>query len=290
MGEWLVLSLVQHAGAPPGGAPDDLLEIRPCRDVVELESLLASRDPDAVVIEVDEGCCEASAMLTRRVVRRFPRVAVMLYVRGTALTPALAGCLLRAGRDGVRAVLTTRPPGLWADVRVALRDLRSERTMADTAAIVGQLVPDDVRGIVEQCMREPSRHQTVAALAATLGTASRTLTRRLARAGLPSPHLLVAWARLLAAARLLEDPGRSVHGTARALGFRSTRTFRELLRRHAGVGPSDLRSPGAFEVVLRCCESKLAPDRGARLPATFHYPHAPTESPSVGPARHVTAS
>lgn len=82
----------------------------------------------------------------------------------------------------------------------------------------------------------------------------------------PPPELLLAWRRLLHAARVLDD-GRSADSVARAMDFSTGSALRKSLKRHTGLRPGELRRQGGFSALatlfLRRCGGE-APAPGAR--------------------------
>lgn len=83
-------------------------------------------------------------------------------------------------------------------------------------------------------------------LARRLHLSERTVLRWSRRAGLPPPRRLLAWMRILLAASLLDDPGRSVLAVAHACGYASDSSLRRAMQDFLGAGPTALRREGAF--------------------------------------------
>jgi AraC-like DNA-binding protein len=83
-------------------------------------------------------------------------------------------------------------------------------------------------------------------LARRLHLSERTVLRWSSRAGLPPPRRLLAWMRILLAASLLDDPGRSVLAVAHACGYASDSSLRRAMQDFLGTGPTALRRQGAF--------------------------------------------
>lgn len=94
-------------------------------------------------------------------------------------------------------------------------------------------------------------------LAAALGVTERTVPRWFERADLPPPRRLLAWLRLLLAAELLDDPGRSVASVARGCGYASEVSLKAALRQFMGAPPSELRERGAFETAANLFSREL---------------------------------
>ena len=102
-------------------------------------------------------------------------------------------------------------------------------------------------------------------LAKRLHVVPRTASRWCRRAGLPPPRNLLAWMRLLLAAELLDDPGRSVGSVALACGYSADSSLRLAFRRFVGKSPTDLRDTGrAFRVVADAFLAELAEARSRR--------------------------
>jgi AraC-like DNA-binding protein len=94
-------------------------------------------------------------------------------------------------------------------------------------------------------------------LAAALGVNERTVPRWCQRADLPPPRRLLAWLRLLLAADLLDDAGRSVVSIAEACGYASEVSLKAALRQFMGAPPSELRRHGAFDTAARAFAREL---------------------------------
>jgi AraC-like DNA-binding protein len=83
-------------------------------------------------------------------------------------------------------------------------------------------------------------------LARQLGLSRRTLLRWCEQSGLPPSRRLLAWMRILLAAQLLDDPGRSVLTVAQACGYSSDSGLRRVTQKFVGASPSEMRRRGAF--------------------------------------------
>ncbi len=97
-------------------------------------------------------------------------------------------------------------------------------------------VVDEVRSILMQ----HSESTTMAELAQRLGMTSRTLARHLQHEG-TSYRELKDEVRVNHARQLLSNTGMSIEQVADAIGFRSTRRFRDFFSRHMGQSPSAFR-------------------------------------------------
>lgn len=95
-------------------------------------------------------------------------------------------------------------------------------------------------------------------LARTLHLSERTVLRWSERAGLPPPRRLMAWMRILLAASLLDDPGRTVLSVAYACGYASDSSLRRAMQDFLGTIPTTLRREGAFSRASRTFLAELS--------------------------------
>lgn len=78
-------------------------------------------------------------------------------------------------------------------------------------------------------------------LAQALGVTERTVLRWCRRVDLPQPRRLMAWLRILLAADMLDDAGRTLAAAARACGYSSDTALRNALRTFLDASPTELR-------------------------------------------------
>jgi AraC-like DNA-binding protein len=95
-------------------------------------------------------------------------------------------------------------------------------------------------------------------LARQLHLSERTVLRWSERSGLPPPRRLMAWMRILLAASLLDDPGRTVLSVAYACGYSSDSSLRRAMQDFLGTIPTTLRREGAFSRASRLFLEELA--------------------------------
>jgi AraC-like DNA-binding protein len=95
-----------------------------------------------------------------------------------------------------------------------------------------------------------------AELAAALGVTERTVLRWCRRADLPQPRRLMAWLRILLAADMLDDTGRTLASAARACGYSSDTALRNALRTFLDTSPTELRGR-AFETAAAAFSREL---------------------------------
>ncbi|MEP6690237.1 MAG: helix-turn-helix domain-containing protein [Gemmatimonadaceae bacterium] len=182
----------------------------------------------------------------RQLKRRYPSVALVAYV-GTP--PAKARDMFEAGRFGIDGLV------------VADQDDEPRR-------MLGLIEQADARGVVEMLRRsiidvKPTvRDATLIAvtraherlspetLARILGVRRKALSERLSQSGFPTAQRLIAWGRLIVAARMLEDSGRSADSVALALDFPSGSAFRNTCQRYVRSAPHQIRAGGGAHFVI----------------------------------------
>jgi AraC-like DNA-binding protein len=118
--------------------------------------------------------------------------------------------------------------------------------------------------ILRYCLEQGRRALTVEQVAQALHVHRKTLVDRLTAAGFPSPSALISWSRLMVAARLMEDPGRSIEQVALVLDFPSGTSMRNMVKRYTGLRPAEIRENGGMRCVLHAFKHAI----GAVSPAT----------------------
>jgi AraC-like DNA-binding protein len=177
---------------------------------------------------------------------RYPSVTLVLYVSVPPTTPRE---LFEAGRFGVDGLVL-------ADHDDDPRQVRTFIEQAEARGILGivRQALDGVRPTVRDAtlVAVTRAHQrlTPERLARVLGLRRKALAARLAMAGFPPPARLIAWGRLVVAARLLEDEGRTVDSVAMSLDYPSGSAFRNIFRRYLQATPQQVRANGATRFVI----------------------------------------
>ncbi|HEX2779152.1 MAG TPA: helix-turn-helix domain-containing protein [Gemmatimonadaceae bacterium] len=185
---------------------------------------LRERPIGAVLVSVCR-CPERDAQRIATMVREFPRIpAVALLSQVEQQTPRT---VLALGRSGVRTIVDVRQPTGWRELRTVLVEGRSDDIQRLALARIATDLPDapaDCQLFFEQLFR-PRTAGTIRVLAKALGILPSTLMSRFFRARLPAPKRYLAMARLVRAARLLENPGLSIASVANHLDYSSPQSF-----------------------------------------------------------------
>lgn len=185
--------------------------------------------------------------------RDFPSLPIVIY---TSLSAGSMRAIHHLGRLGLEHVVLNR----FDDERQRFLELLervpgqalSDELLRLLAPELARLPMTVVRA-VEQLFRSPSRFRNTQDLSAASGTILRTLYRQLEGAGIYSPRLLVASARLLRAYSLLRDPGRHVKDVAAKVGYHSQYQLTQHMRSLTGQTPRLVRiyiEPEQFVALL----------------------------------------
>jgi len=210
---------------PTGTAMVEAIRSRP----VELVVVDPTDGPGIGVREID------------RLRRMFPSLSLLIY---TALTPQTAELLLELGRIGIRRAIFARFDDSPASLRRALQSEAEHTVFRKVARSLEELLeplPDQVRTALEWTLTCPMETPTVSAMAERAQVGRRTCERLFARAGLPSPRMVLIIARLLYAHYLLLDPGLTVEDVATKLGYGRARTMQAHLREVFGLTAGEMR-------------------------------------------------
>jgi AraC-like DNA-binding protein len=227
-----------------GGTRHALL---PCRDWPEVLER-GTRSPLGVALVDPYHAGTLAADEIRRLRERVPRVEVLAYADFAHRPAADAFALALLG---VRAVLSLNagddPPALWR----CLSQHLNAGPLDELSNRLGERVPPGVLAWLAPALRSPTVPATADGLARAACCSPRTLRRVLRAAGLPPASELLAWRRLLHAARLMEDPHRSVDSVAHTLDYSSGSALRKSLRTLTGLRPRQVVAGGGLRLVSR---------------------------------------
>ena len=186
---------------------------------------------------------------------RHASTAMILYV---AVPPVAAQDVFEAGRFGFDAIIVAghddAPRAIQAVIERAMA-----RGVGDLLRRVVASAPSVARDAALAVVARAYERLSPETLARLLGIRRRALTERLAEAGLPAPQRLIAWGRLIMAARLLEDADRKVDAIALTLDFPSGSAFRNTCQRYLGSTPHEVRARGGAAYVIQAFAAQLAP-------------------------------
>jgi AraC-like DNA-binding protein len=193
-----------------------------------------------------------------RMVREFPRVPAVALLTGNESRTTHS--LLALGQQGVQTLVDARDPAGWRDLRHVVQ--REVTTTIESVAI--RRLRADLAGANDDCLRffdelflAPRSLTTVRQLARRLGVVPTTFMSRFFRAGIPAPKKYLATARLVRAARLLENPGYSLTQVAFLLEYSSPQSFSRHVAHSLQCGAAEFRNRFSGEAMLEHMRQRL---------------------------------
>jgi AraC-like DNA-binding protein len=224
-----------------------------CDEIIA--SVMAAPDVAAILTDLWDAQGQPVAPTLKRVRNAFPAIPIVVCCR---LAPESATELLEVARAGINALACRGFDDINAKLASILLQARHDCDATRILAAIRPYLRKNEVPIVDYCITHAQQRISVSQVAAALSLSRRTLSYRLATGRLLSAHSLIVWCRLLTAARLLQDSGRTVEAVALSLQFGSAAAFRNMLRRKAGLTPADLRACGGQDFLLRAFTRLLA--------------------------------
>ncbi|HEX8692504.1 MAG TPA: helix-turn-helix domain-containing protein [Longimicrobium sp.] len=241
-------------------------------ELPDWERLFAAveRAPPSAVVLVD--ACPGGGEPDPRLFRLLGRYPSATVVAALEIVPGAVGharALLAAGASELLG-LGREPPETAARVLASAHARPLKRRLE---AALSRFTSAEARVLLRAAAEVAADGGSVPDLAARLGVSEQTLGRWCEAAALPGPRRLQVWMRLLLAALLLEDGGRTLRAAAAACGYATDRSLRRALGALLGAGSRELRREGAFERTAAGFNAELrsrredvrrAPPRAAR--------------------------
>lgn len=201
-------------------------------------SALLVVDPYVGVAPGGSPSIELAALLNR-----FPSLSVTAAL---AVRPGRLDDLRRLGEWGVVQILDLDEEVTAVGAGIRLLEVRGRPLRNLIERSLPASTSGAARSILSTAATVVAEGGTGADLARSMYITTRTLTRWCRRAGLPPPKRLLAWMRVLLAAELLDDPGRTVSDVALACGYSADSSLRHVFRTFLEKTPGRLRDEGAF--------------------------------------------
>ena len=158
--------------------------------------------------------------------------------------------LFRLGRAGIRNLILLSVESLeWELARTLLRASEDGTAALVTRRLSAYLPRRELR-MMRLALDGVHLRWSADEFAARVGLSRPHLSVRLKGLGLPSTGHLLTWARLLHAARWLEEPGRTGESVSRQLEYSSGAAFRRALKRYTGATAREVIDGGGLAFVL----------------------------------------
>lgn len=158
--------------------------------------------------------------------------------------------LFRLGRAGIRNLILLSVDHLERELPRTLARAEEEGTSSLVARRLSAYLPRRELRAVRQALDDVHLRRSADDFAARIGLSRPHLSVRMKRLGLPSTGHLLTWARLMHAARWLEEPGRTGESVSRQLEYSSGAAFRRALKQYTGATPSQVTERGGLNFVI----------------------------------------
>ncbi len=237
-----------------------------CARQQELITLLENDLAGVVVLDMRDQEGNSTIGAVRHIREFFPSVPVVLYC---SLSPDTSRDVLEFARAGVNELVLKGVDDIRISLRTALTVAADHCSALSLLKELEPVVPATIVPMIRYCLENSRRALTVEQVAEALGVHRKTLVDRVSTAGLPTPSAIISWCRLLIAARLLEDPGRSVEQVALLLDFPSGTSMRNMMKRYTGLRPGEVRENGGVRCVMHSFKREIVgADVGGRRAAS----------------------
>lgn len=232
------------------GYPRRAGSVRLCRSLDAVETLLAERLVDAVVLDV-----KAHTDRALELTARFPAIPVYAL---SAFRPHDVGLIVRCHRAGVAGTLVegvdNAIAGAWVAARTA--QVSRRRALADAPQVLRLTEPLQLAAW-DEVLRRVAVPLKTSDLARALRVTREHLSRQFAAGGAPNLKRVIDLARTACAADLLANPGYTVAHVGRILGYASASHLAAAARRVAGASAVELRALGPRGVLGRFVRGRM---------------------------------
>lgn len=221
---------------------------------------------NATVVFVDATTIDVAETALRRIRTNFPAHPLIAYYNSRGLTPRH---LFNVAQSGITELVQLDVDDSRLTFGRILNAASRVTYAQELADLLRNDVPDDLQSIFLFSLEHAGRRLDVPELAASLGLSKRTLSWRMAQHGVPSPRIFLTWCRLLVAALILNESGRTLDSVADQLNFSGGHSLGAVFFRYMGKGIIALRQNGVLEEVLEAFREALsgpAPGGGSSLP------------------------
>jgi AraC-like DNA-binding protein len=220
-------------------AGDDPGRVWPVSDWEALERAM-DRAPATAVVIVDpfHGGEAVPSPRLQTLLQQMPSATVVAAFTVTAQTARHVEAL---ARWGVADVIDVGREDTPVSLRRRLRMVQGRLAARLLERALPRSTPTRTRSLLAVAADTAATGGGSTELAAALGVTERTVLRWCTRADLPQPRRLLAWLRVLLAADMLDDPGRTLAAVARACGYSSDTALRNTLRTFLDASPTELR-------------------------------------------------
>jgi AraC-like DNA-binding protein len=190
----------------------------------------------------------------RQLLASFPSATVVAALPVTGEDSALVQKLGECGVADVLDLVRERTP---ESVARRLRVVQGRTVHRVLQRALPEALPGRTRALLGVAAETVARGGLGPELAEALGVSERTVARWYKRADLPPPRRVLVWLRLLLAAELMDDVGRSFEAVARGCGYAGAGSLKGAVRLVLQTSLRELRLAGAFRTSARAFREEL---------------------------------
>jgi AraC-like DNA-binding protein len=229
--------------------------VRYCERLTEVLALAEAGLASLVVVDHRDFDGSPTLPTVRRLRDEYPSVPIVMYLPMSAV---VSGAVMDYARAGVSQLVFQGVDDLKASLRSAVDAALDQVSAAALGSDLDPLIPPTIVPFLRYCLEHARRNITVEEVASAMGVHRKTLVDRLNAARLPSPRSMIGWCRLLMAARLLDDPGRTIEQVALQLDFPSGAALRNMFKRYTGLRTTEVRQNGGVRCLVHAFKRELA--------------------------------
>jgi AraC-like DNA-binding protein len=229
--------------------------VRFCGSLSEVVTLVETGLASLVVLDHRDFDGASTLPGVRALRDAYPSVPIVAYL---PMSGDVSRSVMDYAKAGVSQLVFHGVDDLKASLRTAVDAALDQVSAAALGAELEPLVPPAMQPFLRYCLEHARRDLSVEEVAQAMGVHRKTLVDRLKAAHLPSPRAMIGWSRLLMAARLLEDPGRTVEQVALKLDFPSGTALRNMCKRYTGLRSTEVRQNGGVRCLLHAFKRELA--------------------------------
>ncbi|HEX6927199.1 MAG TPA: helix-turn-helix domain-containing protein [Longimicrobiaceae bacterium] len=238
-----------------GGKRFEYVEVK---DWNELRELVRTSPPAALIVVDPYESRDELASPLRALLLEFPSITV---VAALDLHPDRYRDLRTLGAWGVAEIIVRGEDDTTEAIGRRIRSIQGRPLQSLLERSLPANTSGQARALLMAAAEVVSTGGQARELARMLYLSPRTLLRWCERAELPPPRRILVWMRVLMAAELLDDPGRTVSSVAHACGYSSDNSLRRALQDFLDTTPTTLRREGAFATAARAFLRDLARTR-----------------------------
>lgn len=221
--------------------------LEPFSDLNLLTEAIRAGGVSATVVIVDLATFDKAEAALRRIHTSFESHPLVAYYDPRGLTPRHILTLAQSGITDLVQLDVDDSKLLFGKILDSAARVSHARTLVD---LIGRDMPPAMRSVFAYALEHAGRSMDVPELAASLGLSKRTLAWRMAANRVPSPRIFLTWCRLLVAALLLNERGRTLDSVADQLDFSGGHSLGAVFFRYLGRGIQQLREEGVLDETL----------------------------------------